>query len=114
MTRSYRCQYHRSALWVHPTGNDSDLGVGYLPVITLTAQLEHGFVEEPDGVQPAFGELASGGVHREVATWGEPAAVTDPVTELTVPACAQRLDPGDGHRSEAVIDLEDVDVVERE
>jgi hypothetical protein len=55
-------------------------------------------------VQPTLGELSAGGVEWNVITRAEPAAVTHPVTEIIPSAGAERIDPGDGHRGETVLD----------
>jgi hypothetical protein len=54
-------------------------------------------------MQASLRQLSAGGIERKVTAWTESGAIAYPVTELTAPTGAERLDPGNCHRSEAVV-----------
>ena len=78
---------------VQSTGDECDLGVGYLSFSAGASKLEHRFVEEADSMEPAFCELPTGRVHGELAPGSDPVAALDPVTKLAKAAEAEGFDP---------------------
>src|SRR5215831_16757246 len=73
-----RGEDHGAALDVQAAGHDGDARLGDLAFAAPAAQLEDGLVEEADAVQPALGELAARGVHRQVAAGTDAGPVADP------------------------------------
>src|SRR5580658_538103 len=93
-----------------PRRGDGHLGPGNLATSRLTAELEHGFVEQPEPVQATGGELAAVRVEREVAAERDPVPPVHECAGLSLSAEAECLQPGQREDGESVVELGHVHV----
>src|ERR1700728_1237846 len=95
---------HRGDLrWTAP-------GPHHLALAPFAAQLDAGFVNEPEAVQAAAGELPAGRVEWEQSVPGDGATTLNERSAFAPPAESQGLEPDDGEDGEAVVELGGVDV----
>src|SRR5882724_2908937 len=105
------CEQHAAGDGTAAYGYHRDLrALGHLSLPRLAAQLQASFVQRPVAVHPPGRELAAVRVERQFAVAGDPHGALDEGAGLAVAADAKGLQPRDGEKGEAVVQLGEIEV----